>query len=84
MPEVVVYPIFIEASDKTRLLRQLNRETNPDVREIIRRYGADENDFSIENLQDIEFQYTVNNDGHWGLWQLTQELANVIQHIDWV
>lgn len=37
--------VFISASSKTRLLRQLNREDNPDVEEIIRRYGADEADF---------------------------------------
>lgn len=83
MPEVKVYPIYIDASDKTRLLRQLNRETNPDVKEIIRRFGADEEDFSVSNLQEIDFQYTVNNDGHLSLWQLTQELAHVIQTIDW-
>lgn len=39
-------PIYIVASDKTRLLRQLNREERPDVKEIIRRYGTDEADFS--------------------------------------
>lgn len=37
---------YITASDKTRLLRQLNREDYPDVKEIIRRFGTDENDFS--------------------------------------
>lgn len=83
MPEVEVYPIFIDASDKTRLLRQLNRENDPDVKEIIRRFKADEDDFAPENLQEIEFQYTVDNDGKYGLWQLTQELANVIQRISW-
>lgn len=83
IPGVAVYPIFIDASDKTRLLRQLNRETHPDVKEIIRRFKADEDDFSPENLSEIDFKYTVDNDGHNGLWQLTQELAYHIQHIDW-
>ncbi len=32
-------------SSKTRLLRQLNREINPDINEIIRRFTADAKDF---------------------------------------
>ena len=84
MPEVQIYPIFINASDKTRLLRQLNRESNPNVKEIIRRFGADEEDFSPSNLIDIEFKQTINNDGYYGLFQLTEELAHIIRHIDWV
>jgi guanylate kinase len=53
MPEVEVYPIFIEASDKTRLLRQLNREKDPDVKEIVRRFHADEEDFNDAVMQEI-------------------------------
>lgn len=83
MPDVIVCPLYVHASDKTRLLRQLNRETDPDVKEIIRRFGADESDFSEENLQDIEFAHILDNDGHLSVWQLTQELAYMIQHIDW-
>lgn len=37
--------IYVKASDKTRLLRQLNREANPDVKEIVRRFSTDEEDF---------------------------------------
>lgn len=84
MPEVEVYPIFIDASDKTRLLRQLNRENDPDIKEIIRRFKADEDDFAPENLQEIDFKYTVDNDGKYSLQQLTQELAYHIQNIDWL
>ena len=43
--DVEVEIFYIEASAKTRLIRQLNRENNPDVEEIIRRYKADEEDF---------------------------------------
>lgn len=50
--EMVVF--YVEAKDKTRLLRQLNRETDPDVYEIIRRFRADELDF--ENL---DFHHNV-------------------------
>lgn len=31
---------------QVRLIRQLNRETNPDIKEIFRRYETDEKDFS--------------------------------------
>lgn len=83
IPDIMVYSIFVDAPDKVRLLRQLNREENPDVKEIIRRFGADEADFSPDNLIDIHFQYTVDNGGKYGLYQLSHELANVIQDIDW-
>lgn len=83
IPDIMVYSIFVDAPDKVRLLRQLNREENPDVKEIIRRFSADEADFSPDNLIDINFQYTVDNGGKYGLYQLSHELANVIQDIDW-
>lgn len=40
------------ASEKTRLLRQLNREEHPNVQEIIRRFGTDNKDFS-----NLDFEY---------------------------
>ena len=49
--EVTVYRIVCD--NKTRLLRQLNRENNPDVDEIIRRYSADKKDFET-----LDFYYT--------------------------
>lgn len=42
---VTVVGYLIDCKDKTRMLRQLNREEDPDVGEICRRYEADENDF---------------------------------------
>lgn len=50
--EMVVF--YVEAKDKTRLLRQLNRETDPDLYEIIRRFRADELDF-----EDLDFHHNV-------------------------
>lgn len=41
--EVIVY--YIKASDKSRLIRQLTREDSPDVKEILRRFNADNEDF---------------------------------------
>ena len=49
--------VYVKASDKTRLLRQLNREEEPNVHEIIRRFGTDEADF-----QDDKSFITLGND----------------------
>lgn len=45
---------YVRACDKTRLLRQLNREENPDIAEIIRRWQTDEKDFSNLDFNYIE------------------------------
>lgn len=50
--EVDVTVYYVRATDKNRLLRQLNRENNPDVDEIIRRFKADREDF-----YDLDFNY---------------------------
>lgn len=50
--------VYVDVPAKTRLLRQLNREENPDVDEIVRRYGADE-----ENFKKLEFDFWAPNDG---------------------
>ena len=52
MKDMNVKVFRIKCSDKERLLRQLNRENNPNVDEIIRRFGADKSDFV-----DLEFEY---------------------------
>lgn len=44
-PDVNLVVIYIYARPKNRLLRQLNRELDPDVDEIIRRYQTDKDDF---------------------------------------
>lgn len=48
-----LYVIQVEVSDKTRLIRQLSREENPDVEEIVRRYTTDKMDF-------LDSDFTVN------------------------
>ena len=56
--------IYIEANDKDRLIRQLSRENNPNVHEIIRRYSADEMDFSEEGIEYLKPDcFIMNNDG---------------------
>lgn len=43
--DIDLWTFYITASDKERMLRQLNREKRPDVKEIVRRFSADEKDF---------------------------------------
>jgi guanylate kinase len=49
-----VQPVYIDCSDKIRLLRAFSREKNPDYKEICRRFLTDEKDFS-----NIDFNYIV-------------------------
>lgn len=59
--DIQVIGFYVKAEDKTRMLRQLNRETNPDVKEIVRRFSADEEDFyDIDNNPDYPIIH-VNN-----------------------
>lgn len=51
---------YVQVGDKERLIRQLIREVDPDVKEIIRRFSADEKDF--EDLEDIDYQVIINQD----------------------
>lgn len=59
--DVDLYVVQIVASDKTRLLRSLTREDNPDVDEIIRRYLADREDFEVFSTI-YEPDYIIEND----------------------
>lgn len=43
--DITLHIVYVRASDKTRLLRQLNREEEPNVHEIVRRFYTDEADF---------------------------------------
>lgn len=43
--DVDLMVVWVRASDKERLLRQLNRENGPDCKEIVRRFQTDEEDF---------------------------------------
>ena len=52
---------YISADDKTRLLRQLNREEYPNCLEICRRFLADEKDF--KNLYKYPFKKIRNSSG---------------------
>ena len=77
-PRLEVLPIEIIASDKTRLLRNLNREASPNCAEICRRYFADEEDFA--DLSDLGDFYSIPNDSQEeiGLFSLAT-LENLIE-----
>lgn len=57
--EIDMYVFYITADDKVRWMRQLNREEEPDIDEIYRRWKADMIDFD-----ELPFQYNEcpNND----------------------
>ena len=60
-------PIYIEVEDKIRLLRAIHREEEqekPKYAELCRRFLADEQDFSEENLKKSGItKHFSNNDG---------------------
>ena len=70
-----VQVFLVAASDKNRLIRQLQREENPDVEEIMRRFKTDKEDFYnfeydviLKNDTPQEFDAcveTINHQGHW-------------------
>ena len=78
-PDLIVYTVFVNASDKVRLIRALNREENPDCAEICRRFEADEKDF--KDMSDIRIHYTFDNNSS-DSEVLTKELAQFCEWID--
>lgn len=58
--EYDIFPIEVIAEDTTRLLRTLNRETNPNCTEICRRFLADEEDF--KNIPFIAYNFFNEDD----------------------
>ena len=44
-PNIELCIMYLSVDDKTRLLRQLNREKNPNVAEVLRRFEADRKEF---------------------------------------
>ncbi len=60
--DICIIGFYIKCNDKERLLRQLNREQNPNVKEIIRRYNTDEADFFELDRGNLPLVYCLNND----------------------
>ena len=67
--------VYILAGDKVRLLRQLNREENPDCNEIVRRFGTDKKDFYQGRIDEINPDYKILNNGDKTIELLAQEFA---------
>lgn len=65
-PQVSLSIVHVVADDKIRLLRQLNREEFPDVKEIIRRFSADENDFK-DFSKEFDYPRVILNEGAYAL-----------------
>ena len=60
----IVVPIYITVPDVIRMERSINREKkeeNPCVAEVCRRYLADEEDFSQENLKNARITESIDN-----------------------
>lgn len=75
-----VIPIMIELDDGIRLQRALDREKiqdSPRYEEMCRRFLADAQDFSKENLADAEITQTFSNNE-----DLEQCLSNIIEYIN--
>lgn len=74
-------PVYIKTISKIRLLRQLNREANPDCDEIIRRYLTDEKDFS--KLYEKKFGYFVIENNTDEFLSIQNELYYLIENYKW-
>jgi hypothetical protein len=57
-----------------RLLRQLNREENPDVKEIVRRFTTDANDFQFLYFPHIEIKNETEADRELAVKQIMSSL----------
>ena len=72
-----IIAIEIYASDKMRIIRQLNREEEPDCAEICRRFQTDEKDF-----YDLEFdRQTIKNESIEDMQSCVKILANLVKEI---
>ena len=69
--------LYIEADDKVRLLRSLNREDNPDCHEIVRRFTTDEEDFCDEEIEFLNPDLHIINNGKASIEQLAQTIAGL-------
>jgi guanylate kinase len=66
------------ASDRIRLIRQLNRENNPDIEEIMRRYKTDKVDFEFLDFDYIELPNENWAEGHESLEGLCKYVDQIL------
>lgn len=65
--------IYVQVSDKTRLIRALSREAEPDIEEIFRRYKTDKEDFS-----ELNFDYKIVSNENKEISDVVEEVQKVI------
>ena len=70
---------YILSPAKQRLLRSLNREENPNVDEIVRRYLADKKDFERMEIG-THNTIVINNNGSSSLDELAELIIQHIEH----
>ena len=73
--DIEVRGYYIMCRDKTRMLRQLNREEKPNVAEICRRFFADEEDFRGEDIAQLPYLNPVFND-------LEEDIQRIVEYIE--
>ena len=71
-------PIYIKVFPKIRLLRQLQREINPDCDEIVRRYLTDKKDFL-----NIPFEYKIIENNYNEIQPIINDLFYFIEQKYW-
>lgn len=72
--KIDLYVYRLAVSDKERLLRQLSREKDPDVNEIIRRYSTDKQDFQF--VDEVTFYKEMPNENLYDMENILQDLDN--------
>ena len=78
-PDLFTIVIYIEATPKERLLRALNREKDPDVDEIIRRFIDDERKYSKDNMLALPY-YSIKNNSKTQLKSAVGEVCSYINN----
>lgn len=79
--EYDVVPILVDACDKTRLIRSLCREENPNCNEIVRRFITDSKDFEKSNL---DFTYRrYENDFLADTKKLRHFISTILMELEW-
>ena len=70
---LIVIPIRIKTYDKIRLMRQLEREENPNCFEICRRFISDKNDFG-----NIPFEYHVIENNTFEVQPIINDIRDIV------
>ena len=78
-----VYPIYIDIEDGIRLERALDRErrqASPNYDELCRRFLADNKDFSLENLSNLDInKFYINEDLKQCINSIKKDILSLIQ-----